>query len=84
MDRYQVVPDDFHTGLGIHHFQMSVNFYFNLLSMPSSKFFSSKIVLSSMKITLRIFLPPKSNRKKFHNPAKDLPPWYPGLIMTAP
>ena len=84
MDRKQVVPGDFHAGHVIHHFQISVNFSFNLSSVASSKTFSRKIVLYPIRIALKIFVPPQNNEEKFHTPAKNPLPRYPGLKMTAP
>ena len=33
---------------------------------------------------LKTLIPPPNDSKKFHTPAKNHPPWYPGLKMTTP
>ena len=54
--RYKVFPSDFHTSLVIHHFQMSVIFFQSVIDGFIQNF-SSKVVLYTMKLLLKILYP---------------------------
>ena len=84
MDRYKVVPGDFHNSQVI---RAGVTFIRSLIGDFIQKFSlisSSKIVLYPMKIGLKIFIPPQNIGKSWIPLPKILRPWYPELEMTPP